>query len=121
MTLDASGAKTMRLKAFNAVALTVILNAGPVSAHDWYTGLHNPQGLSCCGENDCHRVGHRYSPGTGHEVEINGRWVQIASTIILPQSSPDGLAHACYTPAYWSYPPIGIYFNVHCVILGGMS
>jgi hypothetical protein len=48
----------MKAFAFHTAALTVILNAGPVVAHEWYTGLKNQQGLSCCNEDDCHLVSH---------------------------------------------------------------
>ena len=62
----------MKLIAVDALALTLILNAGPLAAHEWYSGLKNPLGLSCCNDRDCHPVEHRYSPGNGHEVEVQG-------------------------------------------------
>ena len=112
----------MKLKAFNAVALTVMLTAEAVHAHDWYSDLKNPQGLSCCNDRDCHPVGHRYSPANGHEVEIQGEWVAVNPRVILPQSSPDGLVHACYLP-FVSTVPFGFKtdLTLRCVILGGMS
>jgi hypothetical protein len=111
----------MKAIAFYSVALTIVLTAGPVTAHDWYSDLADRNGRSCCNDVDCHRVGHRYSPENGHEVEIRDQWITVDPRIILPQSSPDGLAHACYTPTWWSYPAVRVYFTIHCVILGGMS
>jgi hypothetical protein len=109
-------------KAFHAAALTVMLEAGPATAHDWYSDLKTPQGLSCCSDRDCHPVGYRYSRETGHEIEILGYWVHIDPSVILPVSSPDGQTHACYMPS-WSTGMAGskVVFTVHCVILGGMS
>jgi hypothetical protein len=48
--------------------------------------------------------------------------VPVDPRVILPQSSPDGLAHACYMPV-WSGAPFGFKadFTLRCVILGGMS
>jgi hypothetical protein len=67
----------MKPSIFPVVVLTILLNAGPTPAHDWYTGLKMPNGLSCCNHGDCHPVGHRYTPGSGHEIEIEGLWVRI--------------------------------------------
>jgi hypothetical protein len=112
----------MKFTAVDALALTLILNAGPLAAHEWYSGLKNPLGLSCCNDRDCHPVEHRYSPGNGHEVEVQGEWVPVNPRIILPQSSPDGLVHACYLPVV-STLPFGFKtdLTLRCVILGGMS
>ena len=109
-------------KAFHAAALSVLLNAEPLAAHEWYTGLQDPQGKSCCNDRDCHPVGYRYTPENGHEVEILDHWVRIDPRLILPQSSPDGQTHACYMPS-WSTGPSGntVDFTIRCVILGGMS
>lgn len=113
--------EVMRLNAFGAAALMVVLDVGSASAHEWYSGLKSPEGRSCCDQSDCRRVGHRYSPAHGHEIEISGRWVRVDPKIILPQSSPDGFTHACYTQYWWIDPPTRVYLTLRCVILGGMS
>lgn len=103
------------------VLLAVLLTAQSAQAHDWYSGLQSPRGISCCNQGDCQRVGHRYSPQSGHEIQIDGRWVQIDPGSILPFSSPDGMTHACFSRYWWTDPPSQVYLNVRCVILGGMA
>jgi hypothetical protein len=102
-------------------ALVILLTAKPASAHDWYTGLKTPDGASCCNEGDCQRVGHRYTPEAGHEIQIDDRWVHVDPRIILPLSSPDGLTHACFSRYWWTDPPSKVFLNLRCVILGGMA
>jgi hypothetical protein len=76
----------MELYPFPTVAMAVALTTATAAAHDWYSDLRTPSGLSCCSDQDCHRVGYRYTPERGHEIEIEGRWITIDSRIILPQS-----------------------------------
>jgi hypothetical protein len=111
----------MRLSPFHAAALMTILSTGSVSAHDWYSDLKGPEGQSCCNQGDCHHVGHRYSPAGGHEIQINDQWVRVDPKIILPQASPDGLTHACFSQYWWIDPPTKVFLTVRCVILGGMA
>ena len=66
-----------------------------VSGHDWYTNLKAKDGASCCSMKDCHPVGYRYT-GKGFEIQIGGVWFAINPDSILPISSPDNDAHACY-------------------------
>jgi hypothetical protein len=106
---------------FPLVVLVIGLNAGPAPAHDWYTGLTTPTGQSCCHQGDCQPVGHRYTPGRGHEIEIEGSWVRVDPKTILPTASPDGLTHACFSRYWWVDPPSKVYLSVRCVILGGIS
>jgi hypothetical protein len=47
----------MRLSPFHAAALIVILNAGSVSAHDWYSDLKGPEGQSCCNKGTVETLG----------------------------------------------------------------
>ena len=112
----------MKAEVFQAAALTVMMNAGIATAHEWYNDLRDSEGRLCCNDRDCYPVGHRYSEENGHEVKISDLWIPVDPSLILPQSSPDNLTHACYYPV-WSSGPSGttLTFSVHCVILGGMS
>jgi hypothetical protein len=60
------------------VALAVIPITGPpAQAHDWYSGIVNEDGLSCCGGSDCAELADQYVdevPG-GYIVDIPaGAW-----------------------------------------------
>jgi hypothetical protein len=111
----------MKLNPVHAAALMVLLTANPAPAHDWYTGLQSPSGIACCNNGDCQRVGHRYSVEDGHEIQIDDQWVRVNPGTILPQSSPDGLTHACFSRYWWIDPPSKTFINLRCVILGGMA
>src|SRR3712207_748217 len=111
----------MEPNAVYATMLVVLLAAMPARAHDWYTGLETPDGVSCCNQHDCQPVGHKYTPQGGHEIQIADLWVPVHPKIILPVASPDGRTHACFSRYWWINPPTKIYLEVRCVILGGMS
>lgn len=72
-------------------------------AHDWYTGLHNEYGHSCCGGNDC-------APLVDGDVEERpgGYWIR-SRQVFVPQSRAqsarvdDGHYHACF----WGGPYAG--------------
>jgi hypothetical protein len=101
----------------------ILVSISPAVAHDWYKGLTSRNGLSCCNDRDCQRVGHRYTPGNGHEVEIEGQWTSVDPHVILPISSPDGQTHACFERSWSSLfgSQSSIRFILRCVILGGES
>ena len=86
-----------RLKYF-ALATTMFFMADPtnVSGHDWYTALKAEDGASCCSMKDCQPVGHRYTGIKGLEVQIGEAWFVVNPASVLPVSSPDNDAHACY-------------------------
>ena len=67
-----------------------------VSGHDWYTNLKAKDGASCCSMKDCQPVGHRYTGIKGLEVQIGEVWFVVNPASVLPVSSPDNDAHACY-------------------------
>jgi hypothetical protein len=115
------GSDAMKLNPVHISLLIFPFAAGPATAHDWYSGLQTPSGVSCCNDGDCQRVGHRYSPENGHEVEIGDQWVRVDPRTILPLSSPDGLTHACFSQYRWIDPPSKTFINLRCVILGGMA
>src|SRR5262249_28052671 len=92
--------------------------------HSWYRGLKSPEGDSCCNEKDCHPVDSRYVTANGAwtlEISIRGRWVKVPKDRILPQPSPDGGVHACYSdPAPFmteTHPGLVI----RCVMVGGQT
>jgi|tagenome__1003787_1003787.scaffolds.fasta_scaffold20618130_2 hypothetical protein len=86
-----------RLK-YVVLATTVFFMAAStnVSGHDWYTALKAEDGASCCSMKDCQPVGHRYTSIRGLEIQIGGAWFVVSPASVLPVSSPDNDAHACY-------------------------
>jgi len=104
------------------LSAVLVLGFSPaIQAHDIYLDLVDRSGQKCCNDGDCRRVGHRYSAGTGHEIEIEDQWVRVDPEKILPLSSPDGLTHACFSRYRWIDPPSKTFINLRCVILGGMA
>lgn len=93
--------------------------------HSWYRGLRSPEGESCCNEKDCRPVPSRYVVGAEGpavlEILISGRWTPVPPDRILPQPSPDGGVHACYSdPApFMTETTSGLV--IRCVITGGMT
>ncbi len=93
--------------------------------HYFYQGLRSPEGESCCNERDCHPVVSQYlaeADGTWTlEILIHNRWIKVPKDRILPQASPDGGVHACYSdPArYMTDSTLGLV--IRCVIIGGIT
>ena len=81
-------------------------------AHDWYTGLHNGLGQSCCNDKDCRPVGLCVLPDRKEGLMIEGTCRPIPWDKVLGIVSPDGGAHACWYD-------IGGRPKVLCVILPG--
>ncbi len=80
--------------------------AGSAAAHDDHDAWHpvyetwmRPDGNgSCCNRHDCKPVAHRDSDA-GIEIridELGGRWYPVPRKAILPFSSFNADAHACY-------------------------
>lgn len=111
----------MEYKIFSSILPVMLLSTSPAMAHDWYKGLTTLNGLSCCNDRDCQPVGHRYTIEGGHEVEIEGYWASVKSSVILPLSSPDGQTHACFERSWSSLygSQSAIPYIVRCVILSG--
>jgi hypothetical protein len=87
----------------------------PASAHEWYTGLRSPDGMSCCNERDCRPVAYRINRVTGREeIQANGAWYPVEYDKVLPFSSPDGGYHACWGNA--AGRP-----NFRCIMLPGLA
>ena len=92
--------------------------------HSWYQGLRSPEGESCCNEKDCRPVDSRYVLAEGSwtlEISIGGLWVKVPNDRILPQPSPDGGVHACYSEqaAYMTEARPGLV--IRCVMIGGLT
>jgi hypothetical protein len=103
------------LVALIAVIVAPAAFSVPAVAHEWYTGLRSPDGMSCCNERDCRPVAYRINPGTGREeINAKGAWHPVEYDKVLLFSSPDGGSHACWGEA--AGRPI-----FRCIILPGMA
>jgi hypothetical protein len=112
--------------AISATSAVAQARPGHDKFHEFYKGLKSPEGESCCNEKDCHPVDGRFVPeGTDGrfalEIRIKGRWVPVPRDRILPQPSPDGGVHACYSdPAPFMTETEGGLI-IRCVVIGGFS
>jgi hypothetical protein len=107
--------KMRSLVALIAVIVAPAAFSVPASAHEWYTGLRSPDGMSCCNERDCRPVAYRINPDTGREeIKANGAWHPVEYDKVLPFSPPDGAYHACWSNAAGSP-------NFRCIMLPGMA
>ena len=113
-----------------ATTFTFIAAISNVTGHDWYTVLKAEDGSSCCSIKDCQPVEHRYNGIKGLEIQIGEVWFAVNLATVLPISSPDNSAHACYY--YGSTQSIDKYNKnylnwyvkgpvIRCVILPGHS
>jgi len=122
----------MRAVAVLGLTLSLALSAGAAAQsrvghdafHSWYRGLRSPEGESCCNEKDCRPVASRYvarPEGSVLEILISGRWIPVPPDRILPQPSPDGGVHACYSdPApFMTETTPGLV--IRCVVTGGLT
>jgi hypothetical protein len=94
--------------------------------HEWYQGLRSPEGEGCCNERDCHPVASRYTPEGPEgawvlEILIRNRWVKVPKDRVLPQSSPDGGVHACYSDPAPYMTEMTPCLVIRCVIVGGST
>jgi hypothetical protein len=114
------------LLAMHASELMAQADNGHAKFHEWYRGLKSPEGESCCNDKDCHPVEARYvqQRTTGAfvlQIRIRSRWVTVPRDRILPQPSPDGGVHACYSdPAPFMTETEGGLI-IRCVMIGGFS
>jgi hypothetical protein len=114
------------LLALLPTALMAQSRGGHDAFHEFYRHLKSPEGESCCNEKDCHPVEGRFVPegrsgGFALEILIGRRWVRVPKDRILPQPSPDGAVHACYSnPApFMTETSAGLI--IRCVVIGGFS
>src|SRR5215207_5469963 len=92
--------------------LLMLAFVAPAHAHDWYTGLQDAKGRSCCADRDCHPVGLCVLPTRKQGLVIEGACQSIPQDKVLGTVSPDGQAHAC-----WDF--VAGRPQVRCVILPG--
>jgi hypothetical protein len=90
----------------------------PSDAHDIYSHLSDPKGVSCCNDRDCRPAPYRVTP-TGVQMYVGGAWIAIPDATIQYRALPGdtgetGGGHWCGTPLD---PSIGILFKTHCAIL----
>ncbi len=101
------------------LSLGMWLLASPARAHDPYTGWQRNDGKgSCCNKQDCRPVEWRTGKA-GIEIQISelaGKWVAAPNSSVLPFSSPDDRAHACYVLVGCT-SSLGCRVNFYCVAL----
>jgi hypothetical protein len=97
---------------FVVLVLLASAAATPAEAHDWYTGLRDGGGKSCCDDRDCRPVGVCVLPDRKEGLLVEGACLPVPRDKVLGVASPDGGAHACWT--YLNGRP-----DLHCVILPG--
>ncbi|MCD6069606.1 MAG: hypothetical protein K0S42_122 [Microvirga sp.] len=93
-----------------AVGLSLI--ASGAAAHEWYSGLKNPTGGSCCNGKDCFPVESCSLPDRKEGLQIEGACRPIPRDRIIDLPSPDGQLHACW--GHLEGQP-----NILCVIMPG--
>jgi hypothetical protein len=86
----------------------------------WFQGLKNNRGGSCCGEADCHReadgsfLWRNSREGEGYEIMMgrSGKWIPVPdSALTTAEENPTSGALACWNPEmpetiYCFVPPI---------------
>ena len=92
--------------------LLMLASAAPTRAHDWYSGLRDAQGRSCCSDQDCRPVDLCVLPDRKEGLLIEGTCRPMPWDKVLGVASPDGAAHA-----YWTY--LNGRPDLRCVVLPG--
>lgn len=102
--------------ATTGAALVLAACCGGAEAHDFYSGLRAPDGMSCCSDTmrECHTTSMCRLPD-GKEGIVTSGWgcVPVPWGKVLGISSPDGQPSVCESPIHGPAPVI------YCVILGG--
>ena len=97
-----------------ALAVLTCLVPTGAKAHDWYSGLHDKNGVSCCGGEDCRPTAMCRLPD-GHEgIVVLDVCRPIPWDKVLGISAPDGRAHVCAVPSRNGGGAL-----VLCVVLAG--
>ncbi|HXW27731.1 MAG TPA: hypothetical protein VEK55_00080 [Xanthobacteraceae bacterium] len=120
------------LRASGFAVLVALLPTAPLAQsrtghdafHEFYRGLRSPEGESCCNEKDCRPVQGRYVREGGAytlEILIGTRWIKVPKDRILPEPSPDGAVHACYSDPAPFMTETAAGLIIRCVIIGGFS
>ena len=78
----------------------------------FYMTLQRPGGKgSCCNLNDCRPTSGRQEDGD-YQVKVNGAWVKVPASKIIPKSAPDGGFHVCAPDPFNGDPE-----RLYCVIV----
>jgi len=94
-------------------ALTCLVAAG-AKAHDWYSGLHDKNGVSCCGGEDCRPTAMCRLPDGREGIVVLDVCRPIPWDKVLGIPAPDGRAHVCAVPSRNGGGAL-----VLCVVLAG--
>jgi len=94
-------------------ALTCLVAAG-AKAHDWYSGLHDKNGVSCCGGEDCRPTAMCRLPDGREGIVVLDVCRPIPWDKVLGIAAPDGRAHVCAVPSRNGGGAL-----VLCVVLAG--
>ncbi len=119
----------MRLMAMAMAGALSLAPAGPAAAesdhdlgHPVYETWQRPDGKgSCCNKHDCRSVAYR-PQGEGFEIqieELGNSWHGVPTKTILPFTSYDANAHACYM-LEWCWVErqrVPCRPNIFCVVL----
>jgi hypothetical protein len=89
------------------------LGNGHAQWHDaFYKQLVRPDTkTSCCNLTDCRPTSGRVADGH-YEVKVNGAWISVPMTKIIPTSAPDGGYHVCAPINFRGTPD-----ELYCVIV----
>ena len=104
-------------------ALMAESRRGHDAFHEFYSHLRSPEGESCCNEKDCRPVEGRFVPEGRTftlEILIGTRWIKVPKNRILPQPSPDGAVHACYSDPAPFMTETAAGLIIRCVVIGGV-
>lgn len=77
------------------VALTLVASAHQSFGHDWYTGLHNEKGETCCGGQDCAPLADNDVAVVPGGYLIKHLMVTVPTARARPSESMDGHYHSC--------------------------
>jgi hypothetical protein len=76
--------------------LALLLPAGAM-AHDGYTGLMSPTGVSCCSDRDCQPVRACMAAGDKEGLVLDGACVELPENKVIEAPHLAGY-HACWMP-----------------------
>ena len=77
------------------IVLTAAALPIQATAHDWYNGLHAPDGSPCCSQTDCHKLDWsqvRRTPDGRLELLFADHWLAVPFEAILSISFPGEMA-----------------------------
>lgn len=101
----------METKGMKALALPILLLAATAN-NPFYKDKIVPgtQTVSCCRDKDCKPMHDWRYRNSQYEILMDNVWHVPPQRLITHEPTPDGLAHACYTP-------VGNYINWFCIFI----